>query len=178
MEITQELAGVETLRGTKSEDLFAAVGRVLDRYNLSWEKMVGITTYGAPAMIGKKAGFATLVGQKVAECGGKVVKYPCILHQEQLCTKSIGLGDVVRDVIKIINCIRSKALSHCQFGALLEVVMLNIETCCTIKKSTGSVEEKCLKGFLSCASYLVMKSVFLFTCKCAQHSCAPLCCAL
>lgn len=38
------------------------------------------------------------------------------------CAKSIGLGDVVRDVIKIINCIRSKALSHRQFRALLEEV--------------------------------------------------------
>uniref|UniRef100_A0A3P9KXR9 SPIN-DOC-like zinc-finger domain-containing protein n=1 Tax=Oryzias latipes TaxID=8090 RepID=A0A3P9KXR9_ORYLA len=56
MEITQELAGLETLRGTtKGEDLFAAVSRVLDKYNLSWDKMVGITTDGAPAMIGKKA---------------------------------------------------------------------------------------------------------------------------
>ncbi|KAK7893660.1 hypothetical protein WMY93_022812 [Mugilogobius chulae] len=123
MEITQELAGVETLRGTtKSEDLFAAVGRVLEKYNLSWEKMSGITTDGAPAMIGKKAGLATLVTQKVAQCGGKVAQYHCILHQEQLCAKSIGLGNVVRDVIKIINCIRSKALSHRQFRALLEEI--------------------------------------------------------
>uniref|UniRef100_A0AAV2JGK5 Uncharacterized protein n=1 Tax=Knipowitschia caucasica TaxID=637954 RepID=A0AAV2JGK5_KNICA len=123
MEISQELAALETLRGTtKSEDLFAAVARVLERYNLSWEKMVGITTDGAPAMIGRKAGLATLVAEKVAKCGGKLNQYHCILHQEQLCAKSIGLGDVVRDVIKIINCICSKALSHRQFRALLEEV--------------------------------------------------------
>lgn len=123
MEITQELAGLETLRSTtKSEDLFAAVARVLDANGLSWEKMVGITTDGAPAMVGRKAGLATLVSQKVAQCGGKVAQYHCILHQEQLCAKSIGLGDVVRDVIRIINCIRSKALSHRQFRALLEEV--------------------------------------------------------
>uniref|UniRef100_A0A3P9JPU4 SPIN-DOC-like zinc-finger domain-containing protein n=1 Tax=Oryzias latipes TaxID=8090 RepID=A0A3P9JPU4_ORYLA len=106
MEITQELAGLETLRGTtKGEDLFAAVSRVLDKYNLSWDKMVGITTDGAPAMIGKK-----------------VAQYHCILHQEQLCAKTIGLADVVRDVVKIINCIRSKALSHRQFRAFLDEV--------------------------------------------------------
>lgn len=123
MEITQELAGLETLRNTtKSEDLFAAVERVLDTNGLSWEKMVGITTDGAPAMVGRKAGLATLVSQKVAQCGGKVAKYHCILHQEQLCAKSLGLGDVVRSVIAIINCIHSKALSHRQFRALLEEV--------------------------------------------------------
>uniref|UniRef100_A0A3P9KMN0 SPIN-DOC-like zinc-finger domain-containing protein n=1 Tax=Oryzias latipes TaxID=8090 RepID=A0A3P9KMN0_ORYLA len=96
MEITQELAGLETLRGTtKGEDLFAAVSRVLDKYNLSWDKMVGITTDGAPAMIGKKAGLTALISQKVSECGGKVAQYHCILHQEQLCAKTIGLADVV-----------------------------------------------------------------------------------
>uniref|UniRef100_A0A3P9LV82 SPIN-DOC-like zinc-finger domain-containing protein n=1 Tax=Oryzias latipes TaxID=8090 RepID=A0A3P9LV82_ORYLA len=123
MEITQELAGLETLRGTtKGEDLFAAVSRVLDKYNLSWDKMVGITTDGAPAMIGKKAGFTALISQKVSECGGKVAQYHCILHQEQLCAKTIGLADDVRDVVKIINCIRSKALSHRQFRAFLDEV--------------------------------------------------------
>uniref|UniRef100_A0A3P9LRR7 Uncharacterized protein n=1 Tax=Oryzias latipes TaxID=8090 RepID=A0A3P9LRR7_ORYLA len=123
MEITQELAGLETLRGTtKGEDLFAAVSRVLDKYNLSWDKMVGITTDGAPAMIGKKAGLTALISQKVSECGGKVAQYHCILHQEQLCAKTIGLADVVRDVVKIINCIRSKALSHRQFRAFLDEV--------------------------------------------------------
>uniref|UniRef100_A0A3P9IIY1 SPIN-DOC-like zinc-finger domain-containing protein n=1 Tax=Oryzias latipes TaxID=8090 RepID=A0A3P9IIY1_ORYLA len=123
MEMTQELAGLETLRGTtKGEDLFAAVSRVLDKYNLSWDKMVGITTDGAPAMIGKKAGLTALISQKVSECGGKVAQYHCILHQEQLCAKTIGLADVVRDVVKIINCIRSKALSHRQFRAFLDEV--------------------------------------------------------
>uniref|UniRef100_A0A3P9MDH9 SPIN-DOC-like zinc-finger domain-containing protein n=1 Tax=Oryzias latipes TaxID=8090 RepID=A0A3P9MDH9_ORYLA len=123
MEITQELAGLETLRGTtKGEDLFAAVSRVLDKYNLSWDKMVGITTDGAPAMIGKKAGLTALISQKVSECGGKVAQYHCILHQEQLCAKTIGLADVVRDVVKIINCIRSKALLHRQFRAFLDEV--------------------------------------------------------
>uniref|UniRef100_A0A8C7WS93 General transcription factor II-I repeat domain-containing protein 2A-like n=1 Tax=Oryzias sinensis TaxID=183150 RepID=A0A8C7WS93_9TELE len=123
MEITQELAGLETLRGTtRGEDLFAAVSRVLDKYNLSWDKMLGITTDGAPAMNGKKAGLTALISQKVSECGGKVAQYLCILHQEQLCAKTIGLADVVRDVVKIINCIRSKALSHRQFRTFLDEV--------------------------------------------------------
>uniref|UniRef100_A0A8C7WW76 General transcription factor II-I repeat domain-containing protein 2-like n=1 Tax=Oryzias sinensis TaxID=183150 RepID=A0A8C7WW76_9TELE len=118
MEITQELAGLETLRGTtRGEDLFAVVSRVLEKYHLSWDKMVGITTDAAPAMIEKKAGLTALVSQKVSECGGKAAQYHCILHQEQLCAKTIGLADVVRDVVKIINCIRSKALSHRQFRA-------------------------------------------------------------
>uniref|UniRef100_A0A3P9LWT7 SPIN-DOC-like zinc-finger domain-containing protein n=1 Tax=Oryzias latipes TaxID=8090 RepID=A0A3P9LWT7_ORYLA len=116
MEITQELAGLETLRGTtKGEDLFAA------------DKMVGITTDGAPAMIGKKAGLTALISQKVSECGGKVAQYHCILHQEQLCAKTIGLADVVRDVVKIINCINSKT-----FGCLLFVIVTRAAPCVSV----------------------------------------------
>ncbi len=112
-EVTQELAGIETLSGTtKGEDLFFAVERVLEKNELKWEKMAGITTDGAPAMVGRKSGLATFMSQKVSECGGKVVKYHCILHQEQLCAKSVGLVDVMRDVVKIVNNICSKALSH------------------------------------------------------------------
>ncbi len=120
-EVTQELAGIETLSGTtKGEDLFFAVERVLEKNELKWEKMAGITTDRAPAMVGRKSGLATFMSQKVSECGGKVVKYHCILHQEQLCAKSVGLVDVMRDVVKIVNNIRSKALSHRQFKALMD----------------------------------------------------------
>ncbi|XP_056586089.1 general transcription factor II-I repeat domain-containing protein 2B-like [Triplophysa dalaica] len=120
-EVTQELAGTETVSGTtKGEDLFLAVEHLLKKNELKWKNMAGITTDGAPAMVGKKCGLATLVSQKVHECGGKVVKYHCIVHQEQLCAKSIGLVDVMREVVKIVNNIRSKALTHRQFKALLD----------------------------------------------------------
>lgn len=61
-----------------------------------------------------------LVSDKVRKFGGSVLKYHCILHQEQLCAKSIGLKNVMQDVIAIVNNIRSKALSHRQFQALLD----------------------------------------------------------
>ncbi|KAM3872079.1 general transcription factor II-I repeat domain-containing protein 2-like [Diretmus argenteus] len=119
-EITQELAGLETLSGTtKGTDIFLAVDRVLEKKKLKWENLAGITTDGAPAMVGKKSGLTTLVSEKVHECGGEVLKYHCILHQEQLCANSISLN-VMRDIVSIINNIRSKALSHRQFKALLD----------------------------------------------------------
>ncbi|XP_063757619.1 general transcription factor II-I repeat domain-containing protein 2-like isoform X2 [Eleginops maclovinus] len=39
---------------------------------------------------------------------------------EQLCAKHIGLKNVMQDVVAIANNIRSKALSHRQFKALLD----------------------------------------------------------
>lgn len=107
---------------TKREDLFAAVDRVLDMNRMSWEKMVGIMTAWAPAMVWRKVGLATLVSQKVAQHRDYVAQYHRIVHQEQLGAKSIGLGDMVHDVIAVINCTHSKAFSHCQFGALLKKV--------------------------------------------------------
>ncbi|KAF7647952.1 hypothetical protein LDENG_00164210 [Lucifuga dentata] len=82
--------------------------------------MAGFTTDGAPAMVGRKSGLAMLVSGKVSECGGEVVKYHCILHQEQLVAKSIGLVDVMCKVVSIVNKIRSKVLSHHQFKVLLD----------------------------------------------------------
>ncbi|KAK0155945.1 General transcription factor II-I repeat domain-containing protein 2 [Merluccius polli] len=121
LEVCQELAGLETLKGTtKGTDVFMAVQRVMDRNSLKWENLSGITTDGAPAMVGKRAGLTALVSDKVREFGGSVLKYHCILHQEQLCAKSIGLKNVMQDVVAIVNNIRSKALSHRQFKALLD----------------------------------------------------------
>uniref|UniRef100_A0A8P4KFQ5 SPIN-DOC-like zinc-finger domain-containing protein n=1 Tax=Dicentrarchus labrax TaxID=13489 RepID=A0A8P4KFQ5_DICLA len=120
-EVCQELAGLETLKGTtKGTDVFMAVQLVMDRNSLKWEKKSGITTDGAPAMVGKRAGLTALVSDKVRKFGGSVLKYHCILHQEQLCAKSIGLKNVMQDVVVIVNNIRSKALSHRQFKALLD----------------------------------------------------------
>ncbi|KAL2087322.1 hypothetical protein ACEWY4_018381 [Coilia grayii] len=120
-EVTQELAGLETLPGTtRGVDLFSAVERVVERNNLKWGKMAGITTDGAPSMVGRISGLTRLVSDKVSECRGRVLKYHCILHQEQLCAKSIRLQDVMKDVVGIINNIRSRALSHRQFKNLLD----------------------------------------------------------
>lgn len=99
MEISQELAGHEKLCSTtQREDLFAAVERVLDSNGLSWEKLVGIIKDGAPAMVGKKAGHATLVSQKVSLFGGKVAQY-------QLWAKSVALGDVVRHKLHMLKSV-------------------------------------------------------------------------
>ncbi len=156
-EVTQELAGIETLSGTtKGEDLFFAVERVLEKTELKWEKMAGITTDGAPAMVGRKSGLATFVSQKVSECGGKVVKYHCILHQEQLCAKSVGLVDVMRDVVKIVNNIRSRALSHRQFKALMDEMDAQYGDVLYHQEVNGSAEEKFSGDFLIC----VMRSEF------------------
>lgn len=58
--------------------------------------------------------------RKSINVGGKVLKYQCILHQEQLCAKSVGPKNVMHDVVSVVNDTCSKALSHRQFKALLD----------------------------------------------------------
>ena len=45
----QELAGLETLKGTtKGIAIFIEVQQVMDKNSLKWENLSGITTDGAP----------------------------------------------------------------------------------------------------------------------------------
>ncbi|KAJ8403950.1 hypothetical protein AAFF_G00343000 [Aldrovandia affinis] len=120
-EVTQELASMQTLHGTtKGTKLFGCLDTVFAQYKLHWENMAGITTDGAPAMVGSQSGLATLVSEKVQECRGEVPRYHCIIHQEQLCANSIGLKNVIQYVVKMVNSIRSKALNHRQFKTMLD----------------------------------------------------------
>ena len=50
------------LKGTTTgKDVFAKVNQVIKKFKLSMNKLVGITTDGAPAMTGKQNGFALLL---------------------------------------------------------------------------------------------------------------------
>ncbi|CAM4361987.1 unnamed protein product [Leuciscus chuanchicus] len=95
---------------TRGVDIYAAVKKYFMEKNVPFEKLVSVTTDGAPAMTGQHAGF-------VALCRGdpdfpKFLHYHCIIHQQALCAKVMGFDHVMTPVIKIINSIRSKAKQH------------------------------------------------------------------
>ena len=46
---------LETL--TKADDVLAVVSKLFEENNLSWDKLVGVSTDGAPAMLGSRSGF-------------------------------------------------------------------------------------------------------------------------
>lgn len=82
------------------------------------QKLVSVTTDGAPAMTGRHAGF-------IAHCKGDTdfppfLHYHCIIHQQAICAKVTGFEHVMTPVVKIINGIRSKAKQHRTFKVLLE----------------------------------------------------------
>ena len=58
----------------------------IDKMELKWDKLCGVTTDGAPAMTGERKGMASMMCAKVRE-SGEAVKMHCIIHQEALCAK-------------------------------------------------------------------------------------------
>ncbi|KAF2362566.1 protein of unknown function DUF4371, partial [Trinorchestia longiramus] len=55
-------AALETT--AKAIDVFSKVDEFFQEQDLSWEKLVGVCTDGAPSMIGSRSGFVKLVKEK------------------------------------------------------------------------------------------------------------------
>ena len=117
---TEELLNMMSLKGTTTgNDIFKAVSEAVKKMGLEWDKLCGITTDGAPAMVGECKGMASMVCARVKECGGEAIRMHCIIHQEVLCAKTVQLGDVMNTVVKVVNIIRARGLYHREFQAFL-----------------------------------------------------------
>ncbi|KAK0135368.1 General transcription factor II-I repeat domain-containing protein 2B [Merluccius polli] len=119
--IGEELLSMESMKDTtKGVDICDAVCRSLDAYNVNLASMVGVTTDGAPAMVGSRAGAVSLLSEKVVNNGGeKLVRYHCIIHQEALAAQMLKMKHVMDIVVKTVNFLKSRGLIHCQFKAFL-----------------------------------------------------------
>lgn len=114
----EELLTILPLKGnTRGEDLFKAIDEFITKSNISYDKMVSLSTDGAPAMIGKEKG----VVKRIRDNTSGLISYQCIIHQTALCGKlSATLKEVMDNLVKLINFIRShSALQHRQFKEFL-----------------------------------------------------------
>ena len=122
--ITEELANLHSLRDTTTGvDIYQAVREGIDAIGLKLHNLCGITTDGAPSMVGKEKGFVALLEKERIISGSntvKLVKVHCIIHQENLCSKSLRMKSVMEIVVKTINYIRARGLNHRQFRKLLD----------------------------------------------------------
>jgi hypothetical protein len=71
-------------------------------------------------MVGKNEGLVALIKIKMSTCCAlQLMQYHCIIHQENVCAKSVGFQTIMKDVVKIVNFIRSRALNYREFKTSL-----------------------------------------------------------
>uniref|UniRef100_A0A8C0H4B2 HAT C-terminal dimerisation domain-containing protein n=1 Tax=Chelonoidis abingdonii TaxID=106734 RepID=A0A8C0H4B2_CHEAB len=123
--VTEELLSLSTMRArTMASEIFHCLTEALAQHVLpSWHLLAGLTTDGAPAMIGQKTGLVALVQRKMAKQNTEQqTTLHCIIHQQALCTKSLKCDNVKSVVVKCVDYIHSRSLQHRQFHAFLEEI--------------------------------------------------------
>ena len=114
---------MESLKDTVTgKDLYSSVINSLIRSGLSLDKLVSITTDGAPSLTGKHCGLVKLMNDKIKEdfLVHSALLCHCIIHQESLCKSSLKLKHVMDPVMRAVNAIRACGLKHRQFRSFLE----------------------------------------------------------
>ena len=105
--IQEDLLSLESMHGTtRGEDLFEKLLLAMGKFNLPFEKLRGIATDGAPAMVGSQKGLTTLLKKELTRYG--------------LAAKSLQFCNVMSTVIECINFIKSRGLNSRLFKKLLE----------------------------------------------------------
>lgn len=97
---------------TKSRDLYEAVKNMLKQFSLSFVNICDIATDGALAMVGKREGLVQLIDDAVATQNSHLMKYYCIIHQENPYAQALKVDNVMQIVIKAVNFTRAQELNH------------------------------------------------------------------
>lgn len=126
MNITEELLDLVSLKDTTTgQDIKDAVLKCMEYRKLDLKKLIGITTDGAPSMIGKNEGAITLIRNHI-ESLGENSKFldlficHCFLHIENLCAQTLNMTHVMPVVINVINTIKNNSLKHRQFQEYIQ----------------------------------------------------------
>ena len=118
--VTEELLDIYPMQGrTTGEDIFLALKKVFKKFNLTYNRLISITSDGGSSMIGKKKGVVSRLENEMAENNLSLMKLHCIIHQQNLTAKTMDVENVISVVVKAINSIKSSALRSRQFEAFL-----------------------------------------------------------
>lgn len=122
-EVHQELASLASLHGRVTGlEIFKAFKKIVEDLNLSWDKLVSVTTDGAPVMVGEKNGFIGCLKKDIGDRAELLKHYHCIIHQEALCGKHLKFKEIMDFVVSTVNFIRARSLNHREFQVFLESI--------------------------------------------------------
>ena len=101
---------------TTAKDIFNKVDRFFEEHDIQWKHVIGVCTDSAPALLGCRSGFQTLVKEKCPN----VVGTHCIIHRQALMVKTMPdeLSHVLDKEIKTVNFIKANALNSRLFAEL------------------------------------------------------------
>ena len=123
LNMTEEFLELIPLKGTTTgRDIFQTLEKCIDKYGLPWDRLVCLATDGAPAMRSTPIGVVGYVKNKLNSLGKEKVNFVsvhCILYQEALYCKNLQMREVMDVVVKTVNFIRSRGLTHRQFKSFL-----------------------------------------------------------
>lgn len=105
---------------TRGIDVKDAMTEVFKKANLSLEKLTATVTDGVPSMIGSVNGLVGLC--KCDDAFTEFRNFHCIIHREQVVSKTPNLDHVMKPVIEIVNHICTHALNHLQCKKLIAEV--------------------------------------------------------
>lgn len=102
----------------KGVTIFGCLQEYLNKYDIPLENIIAVATDGAPAMVGRYRGFATLLKEKVP--GIRTIH--CVLHRNNLVAKYLSpeLHKALQFCIKSINQIKAQPLKSRLFSKLCE----------------------------------------------------------
>lgn len=124
LKITEDLLALRAMKDTtRGEDIYKEIVHVFDAFNLNWEKLSGVTTDGAPAMVGNSVGVVAKIKSELSQKNidvNNLFTFHCIIHQESLCAKSLKFKHVMETVVSCVNFIKSRGLNHRQFQQFLQ----------------------------------------------------------
>ncbi|XP_032879355.1 protein ZBED8-like [Amblyraja radiata] len=103
---------------TRGEDVFRMLEAFLIKHELSWGRLVGVCTDGAPSMVGCRSSFKAFV----KDVAPHVSFTHCMIHRHALAMKTLppGLREVLSNVVEIVNHIRGSATNSRIFKAMCE----------------------------------------------------------
>ncbi|XP_049855408.1 SCAN domain-containing protein 3-like [Schistocerca gregaria] len=89
---------------SKAIHIMAAVSAFFCKNVLSWQKLIGVCTDGAPSMLGCRSGFVQMAREKKPS----VTTIHCVIHCQASATKTLPKEfiDVLKLCIKIVNHIK------------------------------------------------------------------------